>query len=206
METRRTVTHLFFTALFFGGVFFILPSIALAEETSAKHVQLGIAIVGRYNVDAALSITKEEQQWIQWGITHEGIPARALHHGEQAWPHDTAQQSASVYEGVYTWEQGVVDYQRGEKQRAFETLGHLLHLVIDAHPTALVGGSVDAIQKMPIRTWRDVVKHEHARDTVALFRDGVDTLRRFFTEAQRPEAQRPNSLVVFFTKASSILQ
>ncbi len=47
------------------------------------------------------------------------------------WAHNSVEQSLYAG-GIYTWEQALWDYAHGDKQHAYESLGHILHLIEDA--------------------------------------------------------------------------
>lgn len=47
------------------------------------------------------------------------------------WAHDSVAQSEYVG-GDYTWERAIYDYVNGDKQHAYESLGHIMHLIEDA--------------------------------------------------------------------------
>ncbi|MDO8582275.1 MAG: lamin tail domain-containing protein [bacterium] len=211
MASRFSLNTLALFALILVGVFFILPNAVFAGRANDTYSRLTNTIIDFYNRNTTAQITDDERAWIAWGVEHEGIPARALHHKERTWMHDSMQQSVSVYEGVYTWEQGVYDYARGEKQHAFETLGHLLHLVMDMHPTVLSTSVQDGvIRNTSVRTWRDIVEEENVQDAAALIQEGADTMNRFFTEAKSADVKKPftraHPFTFFFAKTFSVIQ
>ncbi|MBI4281845.1 lamin tail domain-containing protein [Candidatus Uhrbacteria bacterium] len=156
-------------------------------------MRFATAIIDRYNAIAIEKISDDERAWIAWGVEHEGIPVRALHHKEKTWPHDSVQQSAPVYEGVYTWEQGIYDYARGDRERAFETLGHLLRLVIDTHPFALTDSSTNTVNHERGVSWRDVIRFENSADERHLLDETATMIAKFFREAEAAKAQGENN-------------
>ncbi len=210
MASRFSLNYKVVFTLIFVGVFFILPSLVFAGTENDAYARITMAIIDRYNTTGIEKISDDERVWIAWGVQHEGISARVLRHKEKTWMYDSIQQSAPVYEGVYTWEQGVYDYAHEEKQRALETLGHLLRLTIDMHPVAL-SASVQGGAHIPTsRTWRDVVEEENTQDTTVLTQEGVDMMRRFFSEAQstnpKPPFTRTHPLTFFLTRTVSLVQ
>ncbi|MFH1048534.1 MAG: hypothetical protein V1732_02625 [Patescibacteria group bacterium] len=50
--------------------------------------------------------------------------------GSKIWAHDSVAQSEYIG-GDYTWERAIYDYVNGDKQHAYESLGHILHLIED---------------------------------------------------------------------------
>jgi parallel beta-helix repeat protein len=50
--------------------------------------------------------------------------------GSKQWAHDSVAQSQYAG-GDYTWERAIYDYANGDKKHAYESLGHILHLIED---------------------------------------------------------------------------
>ncbi|MBU3924698.1 hypothetical protein KJ854_02050, partial [Patescibacteria group bacterium] len=50
--------------------------------------------------------------------------------GSKKWAHDSVEQSYYVG-GDHTWERAIYDYVNGDKKHAYESLGHILHLIED---------------------------------------------------------------------------
>lgn len=197
MAHRFSVTFVRFIALTLVSVFFILPRSVFAAAVSDIHLELGTAIMDRYNAIITTPITDNERAWIRWGIEHEGVPARVLRHQEKTWAYDSARQTASVYGGIYTFERGIADYAHGDRERAFETLGHLLHLIIDAHPLAMTSSTAPSPSTQQL--WRKIIETQSTDDLHALTQEGVTLMQQFFYETEVATMHTTQKESRFFT-------
>ncbi|MBI2463053.1 MAG: lamin tail domain-containing protein [Candidatus Spechtbacteria bacterium] len=127
-------------------------SYAHAYNPDTTHRPLSEKAVELYNasfLDAAL--TQQEKQWIAQGSVDEDAPVmRVVHHfydpinnqglqgfeSSKQWARDSAMQGLNRFQlggasGVFTWEEAIRAYDRGDKERAYKTLGHIFHLIQD---------------------------------------------------------------------------
>ncbi|TRZ77584.1 hypothetical protein D4R87_02420 [bacterium] len=119
------------------------------------------------NQDEKLS--DKQLGWIQKGAVEEDNPAtRCLNHfydpitnkpiipgADTAleWAHNSTKQTIPAMGGDFTWEQAKYAYLDGDEEKAFESLGHILHLVEDMAVPAHVRGDDHMFLGDPFEKW-----------------------------------------------------
>ncbi len=152
------VKYLILAIVFFGIAFFY--NYLFAYDEVIVHPSLTQEMAKLYNLNYEDDLTKQEIDLMRKGSTNEdiniGLAARSSNHffnplGYSKWADDTAQarivpepkltskqwahdslEQATYPGGDFTWEIAIKDYASGNKERAYEGLGHVLHLIEDA--------------------------------------------------------------------------
>ena len=149
MQTRRGKIILGLVIL---GLFFCLQKI-YSYNNILTHPKLTGAVVNFYNENAVEKLTKEQANWIIQGSIDEDDPVlRCVNHffdpisnkglsdgkykyapGIPApdWANSSIDQSIGIYGGDFSWQTAIYNYQQKDFQKAFISLGHVLHLLED---------------------------------------------------------------------------
>ncbi len=157
ISAKIKIKFLILSAIFFGIVFF--SDHLFAYDEIIVHPSLTQEMAKLYNLNSAIWLTDEEINWIKKGSADEdlniGLAARSSNHfynpsGIKKWADDSAQanivseprltakqwahnssEQAFSSGGDFSWERAIRDYASGDKKRAYEGLGHILHLIED---------------------------------------------------------------------------
>lgn len=156
-----------------------------------------------YNVVADDELTDEERNWILWGVDHEGITPRWLKHDTaKDWVHNVREQSLPFFHGNYTWERGIDAYAHGDRQTAYETIGHVIHLFLD---TAMDDGAEEDGEAAATPIVREALDDYFDHASTAVVREGAGIIALFHRTAKqqeedawRAERTRENPIVSFF--------
>lgn len=79
------------------------------------------------------------KKWADDTLAGNAVPEPKLTAKE--WAHDSLEQD-SFPGGDYTWERAIWDYANGNEQHAYESLGHVMHLIEDATVPAHVRNDI----------------------------------------------------------------
>ena len=141
------------TILIGGGMFLFSFLYTQAHSPYVVHYPLGENAVDLYNMFFPnKALIDEQRQWIAEGSAQEDTPStRVVHHfydpvkneglqgfeSSKKWAQDSGMQALNRFQiggerGVYTWEEAILAYNRGDYRHAYKTLGHILHLIQDA--------------------------------------------------------------------------
>lgn len=144
---KASIASLFILGSVFYAVFFIL-----SYHSDITHPGLTIEAIKLYNKNTKEKISPEEMGWIRKGSIEEDKAPRWINHfydpihntglkdnlkGNPAksaveWAHSSTGQTAPLIgTGDYTWEAAIYYYQKGDKEKAYIALGHILHLIED---------------------------------------------------------------------------
>ncbi|MBL4644552.1 MAG: hypothetical protein JKX80_01665 [Candidatus Pacebacteria bacterium] len=157
MENRRFVTHTLFF-LIIVSLFFTRFVFAYSPDTT--HRGLARDTVRLFNHHNQNKITDAERSSMEKGSVDEDVHERPLNHfydpvynrgiiggvTSKRWAQETPLQSGLSEQGAvisavtpyfgsrsdYSWERAIYEYVHGDRERAFETLGHIIHLIQDA--------------------------------------------------------------------------
>jgi len=150
---------LFVLAVF--GLVLNLPFKLKAYNDTMVHPALTEEVVKFYNLNfSSNKISDQEMNWIRRGSIEEDTGIRSLNHfydpvhnvglkgmelSAKNWSQNTlaqAQKSATYYlagffknpfnhSTDYSWDRALYDYAKGNKERAYIALGHIVHLIED---------------------------------------------------------------------------
>ncbi len=132
-------------------IFSIKPSVTRAYDEAYSHPYLTKLIINQWQKESGLVLTEEEQAQIITGSQNEDNPsARSLNHvynplNQQSmsidnlwlayttpdWLTDKTKQNEPIFNGSFTWDEGLKAYKLGDRPRALTILGHSLHLLED---------------------------------------------------------------------------
>jgi len=165
----RTYKKFIFLITILIVIVFIFTSSSNAFDGPKTHNDLARMSGWVYNnkhQDAKL--TDQQLKWIQKGAIEEDSPAmRCVNHfydpttgkpivigadTSLEWAHNSVGQSVPAMGGDFTWEQAKYAYIDGDEQKAFESLGHVVHLVEDMAVPAHVRGDHHLL-KDPFEEW-----------------------------------------------------
>lgn len=138
---------LIFPAILIAAFSFFLK-IAYSFDNYTNHRNLANLSAELYNSKHPdKKISKEELEWIKEGAKDEDMPflrcanhfydpinRRSLIKGSKTaieWTHSSESQSFPGMGGVFTWEQAKYSFADKDREKAFKSLGHVLHLVED---------------------------------------------------------------------------
>src|SRR6056297_345839 len=141
---------LFLFVVFLG---LVLGSVVFSYNDTTTHPKLTQAVIDFYNREADKKITNKQVNWIVEGSIEEDSPVlRCKNHfynpqtgsglddgkyklapGIPAprWSDSSVDQSKPYYGGDYSWQSAIYYYQQEDYQKAFISLGHVLHLLED---------------------------------------------------------------------------
>jgi micrococcal nuclease len=143
MSRRRDIISI---VVVIGALFSapLLYADAYSPHTTHRHLsEQAVEVFNRAYSD--ISLSEQEKQWVAAGADEEDSPvARVLRHfydpiydrglagyaPSTDWVHSAGMQQGIG--GVYTWEEALAAYERGDKEYAYRALGHILHLIQDA--------------------------------------------------------------------------
>ena len=161
---KHKISKVFLIILIGGGIFFSSFFYVIAYSPYTTHSPLTERAVDLYNqFYSDDSLTSQQKQWIAQGSAQEDSPlTRPLYHfydpinnkglsGYQSSKEWARRKDLQASMGIYTWEEAIGAYNRGNYEYAYKTLGHILHLIQDAtvpahtrndpHPHELYGGA-----------------------------------------------------------------
>ena len=187
-------------------VFFVPSySVVFAYSPETTHRGLTRDTVRLFNYHNENKITESESRLIEQGAVDEDVHTRPLNHffdpiynrgiaggvTSKRWAKDTKLQSGMNEQGAaisavtsyfgsesdYSWDRAVYEYVHGDKERALETLGHVIHLIQDAsvpdhtrndaHPPLLHFGS-------PYEAWANQFDYTNILISKELIKMGMD--------------------------------
>lgn len=157
---------IFFSMLTFS------PHRVFGYDTNVAHPGIIHQAVLLYNKNNNQKISVQELGWLKQGVADEDNPTRWLNHfydpiynkgltlGKQnisakIWTQDPASQTTFSL-GDNSWQRALDDYKKGDKERAFKELGHVLHLMGDMTVPAHTRDSVHAV---PPDSYEEYVKN-----------------------------------------------
>ncbi len=196
----------------------MFPLFVSGYDDKTTHPVLTQEIVNFYNLTSPNKLPSDETEKIIQGSIDEDLGIRWMHHfydpvhnrgftyyaewmNAKEWAVNTKAQSGftdSAFAGVlkdffsgvkdYSWDRAIYEYAWGDKNRGFESLGHMLHLIEDMavpdhtrndpHPSMFHWGS-------PYETWAKKFTKENfkftSRDSVLSFAD----LGQYFDSVSR---------------------
>lgn len=209
---KNKIKFFVYIALFFSIIVF--SNYISAYDETIIHPSLTIEAVKLYNLNFSDKLTDEEAGWIRQGSIDEdqavgvGLPIRSSNHfynplGASKWADNTVQSNSAPFSDLtskqwvhnsirqseyagwdYTWERGIWDYANNDREHAYKSLGHVLHLIEDegvpahvrsdfhASPTIL---GYDAGEREPYEDWtRDAARSGMVKFDFAnkLYNDG----------------------------------
>src|SRR3989338_1700860 len=153
MFMEKNIYKIFLLLFIGGGVFFSSFLDARAHSPWVVHYPLGENAADLYNVFYSdKPLTDEQRKWLAEGSAQEDTPAtRVVHHfydpinneglqgfeSSKEWAHDAGMQALNRFQtggerGVYTWEEAISAYDRGDYEHAYKAVGHIFHLIQDA--------------------------------------------------------------------------
>ena len=121
-------------------VFTFLISAISAYDNRVAHPNLTAAAVGVYNQAGERKVSDEEKDWIVKGSIDEDMDPRYLNHfynpktGAGLYGFHNAREWAKIqfdYSGDYSIPSILDNYRAGDKLRAYQGVGHILHLLED---------------------------------------------------------------------------
>ena len=144
----RIKTKTIFTILLLLVFVFGFHKLTKAYDNKITHPQLAGLAVKLYNQKHPdKEITDQELKWIKQGAKEEDEPAiRCLNHfynpitkkpislGSNTaieWSHNSTRQSIPTMGGDFSWEHAKYYYADNKQKMAFQSLGHILHLIED---------------------------------------------------------------------------
>jgi hypothetical protein len=131
--------------------FCVFPSVTRAYDELYTHPYLTKVIINQWEKTSGFVLTDEEQMQIIAGSVAEDNPnARSLNHfynplnkqglsinnmlvgySTPEWLVNEKKQNEPIFNGSFTWAQGLEAYQAGDRAQALSILGHSLHLLED---------------------------------------------------------------------------
>ncbi len=158
MKLFSFLKHYFFYIVVF--ILLSICHLSFAYDEVIVHPLLTSEMAKLYNLNYAEKLTDQEIDWMKKGSKDEderqGLLIRSGNHfynpfgikkwadntfvgnivpepklTAKEWAHDSLEQD-SFPGGDFTWERGIWDYVNGDKQHAYESLGHILHLIEDS--------------------------------------------------------------------------
>lgn len=150
MFSRRVSLHtviIFTVSLFLlVGLVIIIGDRVFSYETDKTHpgiIALAVQVYNNYSKSTVL--TRQETGWLQYGAVAEDTPNRWLNHfydpiynqglkglylSAKDWATNGQEQTKYAL-GDKTWQRAIDDYRQGDRESAFKSLGHVLHLLAD---------------------------------------------------------------------------
>ncbi len=173
------------------------------EDVKIQRRTLTEKMIELYIGIADDELTDDERDWILWGVEHEGMMPRWLKHdAAKNWAHNIQEQSLSIFRGNYTWERGIDAYAHGDRQTAYETIGHILHLFLDAQ---LDEAEQESAEEDIAPIARETLDDYFDYASTAVIREGAGIIALFHRVAKqkeednlRAERTRENPVVSFF--------
>lgn len=185
MRIKRELksVFLFCLILVLGSFFYVFYPVNSYQE-KFTHPALTMEGIELYNKSAGIKIAPEEMNWIRKGSVEEDKTPRWINHfydpihksglkesinGNPAknaieWAHSSINQTAPLIgKGDYTWEAAIYYYQKGNKERAFISLGHILHLLEDMGVPAHVRDDSHP-EEDPYEVWAEDYNLSHQLD------------------------------------------
>ncbi len=170
MEAKRLKIIYIPLGLFIAFVFLYVSNVE--AYTVSTHAELSKAIVAEYENQRGETFSAFETSAIALGSKEEDDKGRFFSHfydpvkgtgilkndasskwvsnivGQASWGLGKLKVNDMLFsgEGDYTWERAVYEYAHGDKQRAAEALGHVLHLIQDVTVPAHVRGDLHPSQ------------------------------------------------------------
>lgn len=136
---------LLFSLLIVGSVF--------SYGNKKTHPKLTQAIAEFYNQRGEHKLTDQQIEWMRQGSVKEDEPViRCVNHyynpinniglsdkiyeyvpnmAAPDWANSSAAQSIGIFQGDYSWQTAIYNYQQANYEKAFLSLGHVLHLLED---------------------------------------------------------------------------
>ena len=143
---QKNIYKLFLIVFIGGGIFLSLFLFTNAYSPHVTHAPLADKSSDLYNkFYSTNALTVQEREWIMQGSADEDDPLlRTVHHfydpinnkglpgytSSKIWARDGAAQYGIG--GDYSWEEALAAYKRGDKEKAYKALGHIIHLIQDA--------------------------------------------------------------------------
>ena len=134
---KKIITFFITAFVFWAGVVF-------CYDSNIIHPRLTVAAVDLYNLEGKKAISDEEKNWISFGARAEDTDPRYVNHffnpksgeglsegfikGKSALEWSKKQVTAS---GDYSVSKVLDNYRINDKKRAFQGIGHILHLIQD---------------------------------------------------------------------------
>ena len=173
MENRRSIKYLISTiTLIILGLVLLFGFLKVEAYTVSTHAELSRVIVAEYEKQRGETFSFSETSAIARGSKEEDDKGRFFNHfydpvrgvgilnndastqwvnnvvGQASWGLGKLKVNDVLFSGAgdYTWERAVYEYAHGDKQRAAEALGHVLHLIQDATVPAHVRGDLHPSQ------------------------------------------------------------
>ena len=172
-----TVIKIIAIASIFVIIFVLATSQVFSFDNKKTHRDLASLSVELYNSkNPNNKISGQELEWIRDGAKDEDDPfTRCLNHfynpatGKPIfptsntaieWAHDSKAQSVPSAGGDFTWERAKYAFADNDNKRAFESLGHILHLVEDmavpAHTRSDPHGGGDPFEEWTRDNGKDI--------------------------------------------------
>jgi len=153
-ETRFLILTIIISSFLFTSNYLF------AYDEIIVHPSLTSEMAKLYNLNYGEKLTDQEIEWMKKGSKDEddrqGLLIRSGNHfynplgikkwadntlignsvpepklTAKEWLHDSLEQD-SFPGGDFTWERGIWDYANGDRQHAYESLGHIMHLIEDS--------------------------------------------------------------------------
>jgi len=175
MKLRRKGIAYIIVAIFLF-VFLLIGSIlqdkVFSYDTSMAHPNIAELAARLYNDTFDKDLSKQEIAWIKQGAEEEDTPTRWLNHfydpiykkgltfGKEQYPakdwvvNPKAQTNFSL--GDQSWQRALRDYSKGDKEKSFKALGHVLHILADMTVPA---HTREDVHVMPKDSYEDYVKN-----------------------------------------------
>lgn len=167
---RKIKTSIFVIIIAAAALFFFSKNQAGSFDNVKTHRDLAQLSVELYNSKHPDSrITDEESNWIKEGVKDEDIPfTRCANHFYDPinkkslapgtltaidWAHNSNSQSMPSMGGVYTWEQAKYSFIDKGKKKAFQSLGHVMHLIEDMTVPAHVRDDTHIFKSDAFEEW-----------------------------------------------------
>ena len=134
---------LVFILVFLSSALFI--GRAFVYDAAVAHAGLTKLAGELYNREAKIKLTQQEIAWLTQGSVEEDTPLRWMNHfydpvnnkglngmydSAKVWAKDYNKQTGFA-KGNNTWQEAIYQYQKGNKDKTFMALGHILHLMED---------------------------------------------------------------------------
>lgn len=177
------------------GLVIIISDKVFSYETDKTHPGV-VTIAARVynNYFKGNGLTEQEISWLQSGVVAEDTPNRWLNHfydpihnqglkgkylSAMEWATDNRKQAGYAL-GDKTWQRAIDDYRKGNRELAFKSLGHVLHLLADVSVPAHTRDDIhilgDSYEQFVGNNWPAISKNLFSAEI------SVDNLAAAFTE------------------------
>ncbi len=159
--------------LFLASVL-VIPRRVFCYDTNIGHPNIAQMAGLLFNKNAEQKLTTEEIGWLMIGATEEDTPTRWVNHfydpihniglksiqlSAKNWAENpTAQTGFSL--GDKSWQRALNDFNKGDKEKAYRELGHIIHLISDmfvpAHTRDDIHVTGDSYEQFVKNNWSNL--------------------------------------------------